>query len=204
MKQLLAVLALCVLSACPVTPVDPYPIGGGLKISGQIENWPSGTVAGILSNHFIWTQSPFGPNIGKVNADGSFTLGLPSDAQLEPLKAQATFIGCNDPKPVITPNTVKIYPIVFSLSINGQGSGPLLNTDKLPAFGREAPDSLGVHLVYSDGNATISGQCVNYNDALNLTLVPGWNTVVVSTNPSGAHSYQVGAAPPNLKWFKAN
>ena len=201
-KKLYAMLLIvtAILCACQsqlATFSSDYPIGEGTKITGKIENWQSGAISGIISNHYLWIDSRFGGNIGKIESDGTFLLGFPSEAQLEKLKQIPKFNQCGSSKPIITPNSVKIYPITFQTS-----NGNLINTDK-PFSGREAKESLAARYIFSDGAASISGECSDYSDTLDFTLKLGWNTIVVSTDAAGRHRYSAGVAPPNLKWFRS-
>jgi len=189
-SALAATLALTLTACVNNVPARPDPAGLTGQVSGTIEDWGNRGAATIEAQYqppstdaskFVTLSK------GTVNADGSFSLELPSASAVAPYLVafqQSPREGCTGAFTQSAP-TAKHFGVNDYALRRADGSyiGFLVQDNPGQGATLKAGDYF-IERLYADQAHTVTGTlaCPSYKITLNLDLKQGWNAVVNTVN----------------------
>jgi hypothetical protein len=198
-------IASCVVQnngTLPATKTPPMADSPSMTITGAVDSWSPFPGASLR------IEVP-GPNdtvaltsaIAKFDAQGGFTIALPSRAELSKL-LNADSLQPDCAQGVVTPASARAATAILAVyNAADKRLGILLNADS--PLGPQLPAPHQRHaLVFADVETKISGSCLApANENYNVALQPGWNVMKFVGNAGAATEISRTDGPITGKWY---
>lgn len=193
-------------------------LGTDAQLSGTIEGWTEGSGYSLAATIVTFPVSTVSLSTGTVDADGRFTIALPTQAAVTPHLADAPQLGggfgnCSA-RPAIKPVELKTGYLFLSAQKSGSADISIVLTNFQKGNNPTRSDT-GVTFLYADRSGSITGKsaCDTGSDATNidyaLNLHEGWNSMLASyqsnelpPTQTSSTKLSTGPIPSDVKWRK--